>query len=282
MAATTYTPSTYTDSYGNINTNPLSANYLTDSGQTPASSMDLQRAIQRVIFDCAPAQYNAMKLFVEKPFEEVISDEFDYKEKTFGRSPLIVNGSVLETVASGMTNVTQTVVVDDATRCSVDQVVIYPAGEKGVINAKTGNTLTIKSYSGLGLPALADDASLAIQSAITADGVDYIGNYERIETLNRYNYIQFFARAERWDEVELIKQENMQLTDLLDNQKRHKLEQIRYDIFSTAINGTRGEYVLSGGKFGKAAGGAFPLMVAGGSQHVSTPLSGLATAIEST
>ena len=284
MAAIGYTPSTYDDSLGNVNLNPLSANYLTDSGQTPDSTELNNRAIKYMIFDAAPAQFNAMKLLYEKPFEDVGSDEFEYFENTFGRTALTVNAVSAAVAASGSTNVTQSVTVTDATDCTIDQSIIYPNGTKGTITAISGNVLTVRSYSGLGLPAVTNVAPatvLAIQSANSADGIDYFGNYERVDLVKRYNYVQLFARAERWAEIELQKYINQGNTNFLDVQKQHKLKQLRIDLFCSYINGTRGEFILSGGKIGKATGGVYPTMVAAGSASASTPLSGLGSTLES-
>ena len=285
MAATSpeagYVPGSLDTLFGNVNLNPLSANYLSDSGQSPNSTALINRAIKYMIFDAAPAQYNAMKLLYEKPFEEVGSDEFEYFENTFGRSALTAASSPGAVSASGMTNVTQTLTVTDGTKCTLDQTIIYSDGTKATITGISGNVLTLKSYSGGSLPAVASGDVIAIQSANSADGIDYFGNYERIVPVKRYNYVQLFARAERWAEIEMQKYINQGTTNFLDEQKQHKLKQLRIDLFSSFINGTRGEFVLSGGKVGKATGGVYPTMVAAGSAHATTPLAGLGSTLES-
>jgi hypothetical protein len=191
MSNTAYTPGNGNLPFGLRNTNPQSSNYSTDSVYSPEESNLIAKEIKRTIFDAAPAQYNALKLLFEKPFVEKGSDEFEYLETTFGRSPLEANGNVSAEAASPGAYVTQTITLTAASveRCSPDQIIIYEDGTHGIISAITGNDITVNSYKSQGLPAVTSGDMFAIMSTIEADGNNEFSNYERMDVVTRYNYV---------------------------------------------------------------------------------------------
>ena len=133
-----------------------------------------------------------------------------------------------------------------------------------------------------GLPAVAIGDVFAILSTIRADGMDYFSNYERLDLVERYNYIQFFLRARRWARVELQKHINSGTTNYLERDKMQKIKQLRVDFFNAFWNGQRGEYVISNGYAAKAMGGIYPTMQAAGAAEITTPLNGLQASFENT
>lgn len=282
MSLTAYTPGIGNLPFGNLNTNPQSSNYNTDSGYSADESILIQKAVQREIFDAAPKQYNALKLLYAKEMKDVNLDEFEFLEHTFGREPVTANAISAAVAAVAGTTVTQSVTVTAATVTFLtpDLILIYPNNSKGVITAIAGNVLTVKSLTSSGLPAVAVNDVFAIQSTIVADGMDYFSNYERVSTVTRYNYVQFFLRACRWNRVELQKHKNAGTTNYLDIDRAHKLKQIRIDLFNSFFNGTRGEFQISNLYVAKAMGGIFPTMVAAGSQNANPTTAGFAAAFE--
>jgi hypothetical protein len=114
--------------------------------------------------------------------------------------------------------------------------------------------------------------------------MDQFFHFDRQNTLDRYNYIQLFQRNSRWGEMELRKMQNNATTDYLSYDKNAKLEQLRVDLFSTWLNGTRGEATLtmSGGTFlpAKMMGGVYPTMISAGCPSTSVTIAGLPAAFE--
>lgn len=278
-----YAPGGAGDEFGNLNANPQSSNYQ-DISATANGTLEtilLMKAIKKVIFDAAPEQYNALKLLYEKPFIEVGSDEFEYLEHTFGRDAITATGSAVAASSGAYVQATLTLAANDTDKLTIDEVLVYPNGTKAVIKSinEGAGTIVVESQVGIGLPAITAE-SMSIQSTIAADGMSSFSNYERIETVTRYNFIQFFLRAERWAEVELQKYINQGTTNYLDIQKQHKLKQLRIDLFNTFFNGTRGEFRLAGSQIAKSTGGIFPTMVAAGSANSNPTLAGLQTAFE--
>lgn len=283
MSNTNYTPGLGNLPFGNRNTNPEGSNYANDSEYSPVELNLIQKAIKEEVFDAAPAQFNSLKVLFSKPYSEKNLDEFEYLEASFGRSPIEANAITAVQVAVPGAHVTQAITLTAASlaRVSVDMIIIYPDGAHGVITDITGAVATVNSLTNVGLPAVAVGDIFALQSTVRADGMDYFSNYERLDTITRYNYVQFFLRAKRWARVEIQKYINAGTTDYLNRDKAEKMKQLRIDLFNSFWNGMRGEYTISNGYAAKAMGGIFPTMVAAGSAHLNPTVAGLQATFES-
>lgn len=284
MSAETYQPGPGNTPFGNTNVNPEGSNYANDSQFSPAETILVQKAVRKAIFDAAPAQYNALKLLNMKPFKEKNLDEFSYLEKTFGRSPIEAAAIVAAQAPAAGASQTQTIPLTAASmqHVSIDLIIIYPDNTKAVITqVGAGNQIIVTSQTGDGLSAIANQDIFSFQSTIEADGMDTFSNYERLEVIERYNYIQFFMRTQRWARVELQKHINAGTTDFLVHDKMHKMNQLRVDFFNSYFNGQRGEFPLANGFVAKAMGGIYPTMQAAGSASSNPTVAGLKTAFES-
>lgn len=221
---------------------------------------------------------------MSRPPIEHGDDYFVYLEKNFGRSSLTaaapgVGADHAAKAAVPGNDVTQVIQMTPASmsRLNPDLIIVYPNNAKGVIaSVNTGTQqVTVNSITNLGLPAVTAGDVFAVLSTIKGDGMNYFSNYSRMETIQRYNYVQFFLRAQRWARLELIKHENMGRTNYLSLDKEEKLDQLRVDMFNAYWNGERGEYTISNGIVAKAMGGVVPTMINAGSLQVSTSLAGL-------
>lgn len=282
MADQLYEPGPGNSPFGNPNVNPVGANYATDSGYSPEVTKLIQAEIKRVIFDTAPKQYMSLKILFSKKIEDRNLDEHSYFEKTFGRSIGVANAISAAVVAVPGADVTQTITFTAAsvTRFSKDLILIYPDNSKAVIVNVVGNDVTVNSLTSEGLPAVAVGEVFATQSSITADARDHFNVYSRMETVERYNYIQFFNRACRWGRVERQKYLNAGTTDYLERDKKEKTEQLRVDMYNSAWNGTRGEFQLEDLTLAKTMGGIYPTMDAAGSARASVAKPGFKAAFE--
>lgn len=282
MSNTNYTPGLGNLPFGNTNTNPQSSQYAGVSGYTPAESILIAKAIRKAIFDAAPKQFNALKLLYAKPFAEVGGDEFEYLEMTFGRSALVANANTAAVAAVPGSPASQNITVNAAslTKMTPDMVIIYPDNTKGVIRSIAGSVITVESQTSGNLPAVVTGDVFAIQSVIMADAMTYFSNYERLETVTRYNFVQFFLRASRWGRIELQKHTNLGTTDYLIKDREQKMKMLRVDLFNSFFNGNRGEFQISGGYLAKAMGGIYPTMVAAGSMSANPTVSGLKATFE--
>ena len=128
MSNTNYTPGIGNLPFGNRETNPQGSFYNPESEYTAVETNLIQKAIREVIFDAAPAQYNSLKVLFSKPYAEKNLDEFEYLEKTFGRSPIESTAIVPAQVAVPGAHVTQVIPLTAASldRVSPDLIIIYP------------------------------------------------------------------------------------------------------------------------------------------------------------
>lgn len=282
MSNQLYQPGPQNSPFGLVQANPQGSFYAQESSLSPEETNLLRKAIRRKLFDSAPAQFTSLKLVFSTTPEEVDSDEFEYLEYTFGRNPLVADTLAIAVAPVGGAIVTQSFDLDAASLkyASVDLVITYPDNSEGVIQDITGSTITVGSRTSAGLSAVAVGDIFAIRSSIEGDGNESFSIYDRLETVTRYNYVQFFARAQRWDKVELQKWKNTGTTDYLDVNKEQKKKQLRYDLFVSYFNGHRGEYQIASGKIAKSMGGIYPTMVAAGSATSNPTVAGLQAAFE--
>lgn len=275
---------TTTNPFGLVNSNPEGSPYA-DEAIDADETILIQKEIRREIFDTAPAQYNVLKLLFSKQFETKKSDQFNYLEHTFGRSSLTANAVSAAVPAVASTSVSQNITLTTAsvTRVGLDWIITYPDNSQGTVTAINEGTgvITVRSFTGLGLPAVADDDVFSIRSSIDGDGYTGFVTFERLETVTRYNYIQFFMRVARWGEKELQIWKNNGTTNFIDADKRETMRQLRTDLFVSFINGVRGEATLSGTNgVAKSMGGIYPLMIAAGATPSNPTISGLKAAFE--
>lgn len=282
MSQKAYTPGVGNIPFGLQNTNAQSSQYGLISGYSPTESILIAKAIKEAIFDAAPDQYNALKLVFEKDFQEFGSDEFEYLESTFGRSAVESTGIVAAQAAVAGSPQTQVIPMTAAsvTHITPNEILVYPDNTKAVVVSIVGLNVTVRSQTSAGLPAVAVGDIFSIQSTIEADAMDQFYNYERLETVTRFNFVQLFLRAMRWGKVELLKYQNMGTTNFIVRDKQEKMRQIRTDLFNSFFNGERGEFLLSNGEPAKAMGGIFPTMVNAGSMNSNPTLAGLVTAFK--
>lgn len=283
MSNKVYAPGVQNSPYGILAANPQSSNYGTISGLSATETILLKKSIAEIIYDAAPAQFTAMKLAFEMAPQEENNDEFEYLEYTFGRSPITSNGTAIAVAASAGNFVTQTfaVTAGSLTRISTNMVITYPDGTEGVITTISGSNVTVTSLVSVGLSAVASGDVFAIRSTIKGDGMDSFKTYQRTETVTRYNFIQWFFRAQRWGKVEMQKYKNSGTTNYMSIDINEKMKQLRYDMFISYFNGHRGEYKLAGGEAAKSMGGIYPTMVSAGSMSANPTLAGLQSSFES-
>lgn len=282
MASDVHSPGTQNDPYGNLATNPQGSFYDQESAYNTTETYLIEKAVKKALFDAAPQQFYALKLLYQKDPVDRMLDEFSYGEHTFSRDVMEATTSPGSVAGSPNTVVTQSIDVTSASlnNISKDLIITYPDNTKGTITDISGNTVTVSSQSGQGLPAVNSGDIFAIHSTIYGDGLDYFAHYSRMQTIERYNYIQFFLRAQRWAERELQQWKNAGRTDYLAKNKMDKLKQLRVDLFNALFNGERGEFTLQNGQRAKSMGGIFPLMQNAGSPSANPTPSGMINAFK--
>jgi len=262
--------------YSNTDLNALGSDYASLYGHNTTDL--IQRVLRYTIYDAAPQMYyDDLKILKAKPSENKKSDEFYYREKVFGRNAIIATGTALAGTTQTF-NVTPT----STQITSVDMLITYPNNTKGTITNvdTTLNQITVQAQTGGTLPAVAANDVFAQLATVAADGENKISTYMRLNTVERTNFIQLFARATRFGEVELYKYKNSGTTDYLDNNRQEVLNQFRIDLSNSYWNGQQGEVTLADGSKAKTMGGIYPIMQAAGSPQIATTVANIAPAFE--
>lgn len=262
--------------FSNTDLNALGSNYAALYGH--ATTDLIARQIRYAIYDAAPKMYyDDLKILKAKPAKQKNSDEFFYQEKVFGRNSIIATANV----AAGITQIIP-VTPTSTTITSVDMLITYPNNAKGTVTKvdTTLSQITVQAMTGSTLPAVLANDVFAQLSTVAADGENKISTYMRLNTVERTNYIQLFARATRFGEVELFKYKNAGTTDYLENNRQEILNQFRIDLSNCYWNGLQGEVTLADGSKAKTMGGVVPIMQAAGSPTIATTVANIAPAFE--
>ena len=135
MAQFVYEPGVQNEPLGNINLNPEGSNYPGDSAYAPEETNLIQKAIERLIFDAAPKQYAAMKILFQKPVKDVNLDEFEYLERTFGRTALTVatGSAAVVPVPGAFVTTTFTVTAAGPNDISISDIITFPDGTEDCV-----------------------------------------------------------------------------------------------------------------------------------------------------
>lgn len=282
MSNASYSPGAGNSPYGNLPLNPQGSNYAVDSGYTTEETILIEKAVAEQIFDSTPEQYRALRLVFEKEALQKNLDEFEFLEKTFGRTALEATAGVGAVAAVPGAEVTQVIAM---TANSVDHIlpnvlIAYPDGTKAIVRSIAALNVTVASQTSQGLPAVVNGDIFSVIGPVMADGDNAFSHYQRMEFVTRYNYIQLFLRAARWTRLERQKHINAGRTNYMALDMEEKMEQLRLDLFISFFNGTRGEVKLVNGLAAKTMGGIFPSMQAAGSMSANPTLAGLRTAFE--
>lgn len=262
--------------YSNTDLNALGSNYAALYGH--ATTDLIARQIRYAIYDAAPrGYYDDLKILKAKPSEKKNSDEFFYLENVFGRNSIIATANV----AAGVQQVIPVTATSTGVT-SIDMVISYPNNTKGtIINVDVNlNQLTVRAATGSTLPAVVANDIFAQLSPVAADGANSISTYMRLNTIERTNYIQLFARATRFGEVELYKYNMAGTTDYISKNKQEVLNQFRIDLSNCYWNGVQAEVQLANGQKAKTMGGVVPIMQAAGSPAIATTVANIAAAFE--
>ena len=230
----------------------------------------LKKAIAHDIYDSIPAQFALMTLLLDRGVEYYPDDVFTYMERTWNRVALTVT-----TVAAAATP--QTIGMTNTAGVGLNAIVVYPDGTHGIVTTVTTNTsIVVTAMTGAGnLPAVAIGDYLTVESYEKADGMNYFVGYDRLQVVERYNYMQMFQRSKRWTRLEMQKYRNSGTTDYMEKDMALLMEEIYQDAFATYLGGSIGEYQFTapggtGVYRGKAANGIVQTLLNGGVQTVTS------------
>lgn len=261
---------------GNAGLNPQGSGYATDFNK--GVSTLVAKAANKMIFDAAPQQFFLLKMLNMQNAEFAPSDEFFFQEMGYQREPITVVTATSQTSYPNSVVVT----VNSLDHVSTDTLIGTPDNNMGsVVSTNPGaNQITIKPQNDGLIEALAVDDELFVTSTIEADGTDEFAQYFRAQTVERSNYVQLFAKAIKYGEVEKHKMIHTGINNFLSMEKKAMYRQFRIDIENALWNGHKGEVTLSNGDVAKTTGGIYDNMIDAGSTVVDTPLASITEAFE--
>lgn len=268
------------DTFSNINLNAPGSNYATTYNHDKTKL--IRDMIRQIIFDAAPQEYMDLAILgMAKPRVEK-SDEFIYLEMQYQRKSVQTPTLTANIAAAG----SYTVPVVSTEDVGLDTILVYTSNnQKATVIAidATASTVTLKAMTGATLPALSSGSTYVFpnHSSVDFDGTSTITtNYRLNNLIERYNFVQMYAKATTFGRMELYKYENAGTTDYLMNNRQQMMNMYRMDISNSYWNGDRGEVTSSTGKKGKTMGGIYPAMIQAGSYEVTTTTGSLVAAFK--
>lgn len=281
MSSSFNTPSTT----GLVNTNPIGSQYAANSAYSPQVLATLERPVYEVIYNAVKAKYIFLPLLYSKTVKYYPSDEFEFQEKTFNRQPLELAANVTAVGAipnqpasatftftpASMPRIAENMVIGDSN--SNNQYIVRS------VNTAT-NTALVASRSGFGINAIniaTQNRFMFITGMMSADGRTTLNLGERLRTFPRTNYMVMMQRTRRWGQVELLKYQNTQKTNYIQEDSKIMAENLYIDLVAAAWNGAKGEFQLgtSDPQIAKSTDGIYNIMLSAGSPIVSSSVSTL-------
>ena len=250
-------------SRGLENQNPLGSKYASKTGKP--TTEQISKEVRAGIFDAAPKQYFDLKLAEMATRVKVKSDEIEYDEMGYQRSPLFVKTGAS---AGAAINQTTSIIVTNASECSENTVYILPDGTNVTlkdINETTGQ-VTVVPQTGESVPAISAGSVFAQMSPLEADGTDTIAQYFRAQTITRDNYVMLMSKGRIYGAMEWEKIKNKgRHSGWLEKEWAALLEQQRLDISNAIWMSKKGEVTLPSGLKAKQMNGIWHSMKEAGS-----------------
>lgn len=293
MPITYQTPGSVTP-YGNERTNPEGSPYpsAAPTAMGAYTTSDLERAIFEQIFDTKPSNYfDSLKLMVfNKRPVQVPDDVYSWKESPMQRMYVLVDDgasaagtqlSAAQNAAAG-TNLTATVPVGAAQleRIPLNHTLMFAGGVQATVYAKGATTITIKSLTGEGLPAIIQGARLPLMGESVADGSVGWKNTERGQKITRTNYVGTYRRGIQYGRKEWAKLKGNARNNNIEVDHRNIIEEIKFDAVQNMWYGRKAPRLMDDGKWAKGMDGVYTQMKSAGSTFAQTTPENLVSTFE--
>lgn len=283
--------------FGNERINPEGSPYLSNAptALNAEATHVLERAIANKIIPTTPNSYwDALKLlFLTKPPESFSDDVYSWDEVPDQRMAITVDNGVATagtqlfaaTAAVAGASVTRTVPVPAAMQqyIAINSDVVFQDGSIATVTAKTpgGNTITLTSLTGKGIPAIVQGHMLPQAGEIRADGMEGWKNVQRTGLISRFNYVATIMRASKYGRKELLKYLFNERTNYLQTDMEELVNQLRFDVLVQAFVGRKDVRILDTGEPAKGFDGLVTQMVNGNSTFGTCSVSNLQASFES-
>ena len=290
--------------YGNERLHAYGDPFMTTPGQAPTAldpqyTTHLARFIFKEIIGTDPEPYfAALKMFMFNGKPDISNSSiYTWIEKpsqryaptalvtTSAGSP-IASATQQNGVTGGYVEYSIPVSDQDYAVTPTDNDIMFRGNAFGTIIGKTpssgGNpaTLQVRSLVSAGLPAVLQGDRLPLMGEIRADSMDRIANVQRMETIERFNYVATFMRSMKWGTKEQLEWIHNATTDYRTKNQEELILNLKYDALVNLIAGKKEMRQLSGGEYAKGMDGLYPQMLSGGSATATTTLGNFISTFE--
>src|SRR5687768_16243178 len=191
---TFYTPGVGGQPFGNQNANPQASNYQATSGYGVTSTILIDKAVAPLLFNNTARAFDVMTILFSKPYKTYNSDEFEYLEYTTTRSPveLAANVAAAGPVVGAATSATLTLTPQSMRNIGLNSVLTFQTNEQVIIRSinTAANQVTVETHTSGSIPTVTiatQNPMLSVSFSVSADGRDNLTNYQRQDTITRYN-----------------------------------------------------------------------------------------------
>lgn len=250
LIETAYNPALQDSPVNLYNTTAPGSPYGTTYSAT--STLLLQNYIDPSIIRSFPAQFTDIAFLMSLPQAPTPSLEFIWPEMPYLVAPLVAGTGGAGGASPQVYNVTAAT----AGFVGLNDKVMFPNGQHGVVIAIAGQDITVRSYDAAALPALAAGELLANRGPATADGVSDVMTTFRPQIAQYSNIIEDVGPiAVRFDPKEMKQWERQGTTDYITKTMQAAYERFLVGIHQTAWMSQYGRTTLTNNQTAAATAG---------------------------
>lgn len=212
----------------------------------------LQNYIDPQIIRSFPAQFTDLAFMMSLPQNPTPSMEFIWPEMPYLVAPIVSNANN----AGGPSPQSYTITAATSPFVGQNDKVMFPDGTHGIVTAKTNTSITVNSYNGAALPAVATGELIANRGPATADGVSDVLTTSRFQIAQYSNIIEDLGPvAVRFDLKEMKQWERMGTTDYVTKQMQAAYDRFLVGLQQTVWMSQYGTAPLTNGQTATATAG---------------------------
>lgn len=207
-------------------TNPLGSDFAAAQGLT--TTFGLTPSLDPRIIQIIPKQFAAFKFYsAAAKMNDMTGKELNWLMAQYPNRPAQVKTATIAVAPGGVgVSVPQTIPIEDISIPGLAKGlnVIYPDGTQGTITAVSRTpgaaSITVASFFGLGLSAVAVGDLMPLHSNAAADGTYGYDNFYTSDTVRYSNIIEMTYEACRYDRAQYEQVMRQQMVPFVDQQRK--------------------------------------------------------------
>lgn len=212
----------------------------------------LANEIDRTIIESFPAQFTDVAFMMSLPQLTTNSLNFNWPELPYLVAPLVANTGGAGGASPQIYNITS----GTANLVGQNDKVLFPNGQSGIVTLVSGQNITVASYNGDTLPALAAGEILGNRGPATADGVSDVLTTFRPQIAGFNNILESVGPvAVRFDPMEMRQWELAGTTDYVAKTMQEAYKRFLVGMHQTIWMSQYGTGTLTNGQTATATSG---------------------------